>query len=343
MGIFTKSLFILTIAISTPLIYRQFASDKTVKFMSTYYTNYKTVDQFLRQSASHLDQAKNYLPSSQQLEDSVGKLSNQIKSIVTTVRDKVTENVSALKEKTGGDSVVPAKKAASVRYVSCAGDNVDGKMQLWSKMDLAKFDGRSDEAKDTILLSFLGLVYNVTVNMQHYSPGAEYNAFAGKDATRAFVTGNFTHDLHDDVSDLDESFFSHLDSWQSFYSTSYPVVGRLEGNFFDTNGCPTKELKRVQSVIKRLNESRQSEKEREKDYPECNSEWNSELNQGRVWCTTKSGGVDREWVGVPRLFNGDSPRCACIKEDALNDPTLSRNIATYDGCKPEASECILKQ
>lgn len=337
MGIFIKSLLILTIAISTPLIYRQFATDKTVNFMSTYYTNYKAIDSFLRQSASHLDQAKVYLPDSMQFKDSIGKLSNQFKSIMNSV----TEEVSKIREKTILKDVEPSEPALTVKYVNCPGELVKGKLQLWTKRELSRYDGR-DENNDSIMLSFLGLVYNVTANKQHYSPGAEYNAFAGRDATRAFVTGNFTHDLHDDVSDLDESFFSHLDSWQSFYSTSYPVVGRLEGNFYDSKGCSTKELLRVKSVIKKLNEAKHLSQEREKELPECNSEWNSELNQGRVWCTTKSGGVERDWVGVPRLFNGESPRCACVKEDALNDPSIIDIIAIYPGCKPEANECILK-
>ena len=31
-------------------------------------------------------------------------------------------------------------------------------------------------------------------------------------------------------------------------------------------------------------------------FPPCNSEWKKDAG-GRVWCTNKSGGIVRDWVG----------------------------------------------
>ena len=34
-------------------------------------------------------------------------------------------------------------------------------------------------------------------------------------------------------------------------------------------------------------------------FPPCNAEW-TQADGSRFWCTKKSGGVTRSWVGVPR-------------------------------------------
>lgn len=50
-------------------------------------------------------------------------------------------------------------------------------------------------------------------------------------------------------------------------------------------------------------------------FPPCNSEWKKDTG-GRVWCSTKSGGVTRDWVGVPRIYTDPTARgsrCACVK------------------------------
>jgi predicted heme/steroid binding protein len=336
MGFFTKSLLILLTAISVPLVYRHFANDDTVKFMSQYYSNYKSVDQFLRQSASHLDQAKQYLPSSKQVRTAYEELNKQFNAYISSsATGKTDKDVNA--PKTEKQRNQPTKEAPPAHRLSDCDEGFQ--VRVWSKDELRKFDGNSGE-KD-ILLGFLGMVYNVTENAQHYGPGAEYNVFAGKDATRAFVTGNFTHDLTDDIRDIDESLYQHLESWNEFYSSTYEEAGRIEGAFFNSKGCYTPELERVYRVFERLNEAKNNQSERDKQLPECNSEWNTDLKKGRVWCSQKSGGVERDWVGNPRIYNdGQSKKCVCVNSNmGQQEGTLS----TYPGCDPEATECSLAQ
>lgn len=337
MGLFTKSIFVVLVALTTPLIYRQFATDNTIKFMSSYYSNYKIVDQFLRQSASHLDRAREYLPNSEQIEASVGKFNAQINSMVGSVANKLSEDTT-----TSGVSTKQEAGSDSISYVQCPGDSQKSKLRLFSREELSMYDGKV-KGRD-ILLGFLGQVYDVSSNGQHYTVGAEYNAFAGRDATRAFVTGNFTHDLHDDISGLEDSLFQHLDSWASFYSTNYPIVGRIKGNFYDSKGCPTEELKRMNLILKRLGDLHDTEIEKEKEFPECNSEWNSDLKKGKVWCSTKSGGIERDWAGVPRIYyGGETQRCACVHEERLLDGGLKDILGEYPKCNPKASECPIFQ
>lgn len=346
MGVFLKSLTVLILALSTPLIYRQFANDDTIKFMSSYYSNYKSIDSFLRQSAGHLDRAKEYLPDSDQLKTTVNNVNKQLVDIVELIKSKASQISVNSEKKSSQEGQKPEKVSEpkqKISFVNCPGEDLtDNQVRLWTKDELSKYDGNSGEPD--VLIGFLGLVYNVSLNAQHYGAGSEYNMFAGRDAVRAFITGNFTHDLHDDIADLDESLYSQIDSWSSFYNNSYEILGRLVGRYFDSTGCATDELRRVHQVLDKLEQQRSQSRESERDLPECNSEWNSDLKQGKVWCSTKSGGIERDWTGVPRIYGGEeSQRCACFNKDAPEADSLSKQLSLYPDCDPEATECLLKQ
>lgn len=347
MGLFTKSLIVILFAVSTPLLYRQFANDNTVKFMSSYYSNYKSIDQFLRQSANHLEKAKEYVPDVKQIKESADKLYQHVNSIVASTTDSLKGKVD--NKKAVNEERVERKKEKeerkeekpNVKLVQCPGEKI--KTQLWSKQELAKYDGSSMDSSK-IYLAFLGSVYDVTVNAQHYAKDGDYSVFAGRDATRAFLTGNFTHDLHDDIRDVDGSLYSQIESWSSFYSSNYPLLGKLEGLYYDSQGCATQELHRVIKMLSNSEEDKAVRQEQEKSFPECNSEWNSDTKKGRVWCSTKSGGVERDWVGLPRIYkDGETTRCACFNQDAPDAPQLSKLMSVYPNCKIDATECILKQ
>ncbi|OTF74470.1 hypothetical protein BLA29_015512, partial [Euroglyphus maynei] len=60
----------------------------------------------------------------------------------------------------------------------------------------------------------MGIVYNVS-DGHYYHPGGSYAFFAGRDGTRAFLTGEFDNvdELRDDISDLDESYFNGMEQW----------------------------------------------------------------------------------------------------------------------------------
>ena len=55
---------------------------------------------------------------------------------------------------------------------------------------------------------------------------------------------------------------------------------------------------------------------------------------------TLSGGVTRNWMGVPRQLHlpGENVRCACIQESLLSDPKLKE----YPNCKPDSTSCKIK-
>ncbi|XP_054158993.1 neuferricin-like [Oppia nitens] len=235
--------------------------------------------------------------------------------------------------------------------------------------ELARYDGSSDSRG--LYLAFLGIVYDVSSGSQHYKPGGSYAFFAGKDATRAYITGDFSQaGLSDDLtSGVDVQSFDGIRTWIDLYEKDYRRVGRLVGRYYDQFGCPTDARQWVSQQIHRSDQLKEQEQDLLLVFPLCNSEWSGQTNSGRVWCSRQSGGYDRQWIGVPRqLFMTDKKqyRCACVRDSGpptepaivyeeeedssssvvanndhnqnvgdLNNPLLK----SYDGCDPKSSEC----
>ncbi|KAK6921384.1 Cytochrome b5-like heme/steroid binding domain [Dillenia turbinata] len=61
---------------------------------------------------------------------------------------------------------------------------------LFTVEQLSLYNGTDDTLP--ILLAILGSVFDVTKGKSHYGVGGGYNHFSGRDASRAFVSGNFT-------------------------------------------------------------------------------------------------------------------------------------------------------
>uniref|UniRef100_A0A183EJV4 Cytochrome b5 heme-binding domain-containing protein n=1 Tax=Gongylonema pulchrum TaxID=637853 RepID=A0A183EJV4_9BILA len=106
----------------------------------------------------------------------------------------------------------------------------------------------------------------------------------GRDATRAFVSGDFSESgLVDNVEGLGYQDLLGVFDWVKFYEKDY-------------------ELEVVELIDSSLN-WKDIQAEETKVFPPCNSEWRKDIG-GRVWCSKKSGGIEREWSGVPRkLFD----------------------------------------
>ncbi|XP_071453223.1 neuferricin [Hetaerina americana] len=207
----------------------------------------------------------------------------------------------------------------------------------------------SSKTKGKLYLSILGQVFDVTKGKMHYGVGGGYSFFTGRDASRAFVTGDFTETgLSDDVLNLSPQELRALKKWHNFYEKEYKFVGKLIGRFYNNQGHKTPYLIKVEKIIQEAeNTERESEAEKLK-YPPCNTEWSASKGS-RVWCSNKSGGISRDWIGVPRklfLVGSPTPRCVCVRhpneshseESLLNDPRLEE----YPGCHEDAISCAVK-
>lgn len=68
--------------------------------------------------------------------------------------------------------------------------------------ELALYNGRSEERP--IYLAIKGDVFDVSAKRYIYGAGGSYSFFAGRDASRAYVTGCFKEHLTHDLRGLDE-------------------------------------------------------------------------------------------------------------------------------------------
>uniref|UniRef100_A0A8C0GVB2 Cytochrome b5 domain containing 2 n=1 Tax=Chelonoidis abingdonii TaxID=106734 RepID=A0A8C0GVB2_CHEAB len=177
-----------------------------------------------------------------------------------------------------------------------------------------------------------------------------------KDASRAFATGDFTNTgLVDDVSGLSPSEILTIQNWLSFYSENYIFVGKLVGRFYDENGAPTKALEQAKAVIEEALKFKEQNNEK-KQFPSCNSEWSS-ASGSRFWCSKQSGGVNRDWIGVPRKLykpSSSDSHCVCVRTTGPPSGQLDStehsdrgdldnpNLQEYKGCHPLADWCVLK-
>nr|XP_026653357.1 neuferricin [Zonotrichia albicollis] len=132
---------------------------------------------------------------------------------------------------------------------------------------------------------------------------------AGRDATRAFASGDFSPaGLVDSVSGLSPAELLSIHSWLSFYSDNYEPVGKLVGRFYDENGAPTAALREVEAAIEEALKLQAESDQQQQQFPPCNSEWSSAKGT-RFWCSRESGG----W------YRGDSSYNIGILEDQSAD------------------------
>lgn len=214
-----------------------------------------------------------------------------------------------------------------------------GKDTLFTIEELATFDGVH---QPFLYLAILGNIFNVTKGQKHYGLGQTYNFFVGKDASRNFITGKFEEsDASDDIGGLSQQELRSLNNWLKFYRKDYQQVGKLIGRYYDEFGKLTPYARQVKNLIRDAEQAEENDKLEKLKFPPCNLEWDQDRGS-RVWCTNKSGGIDRSWVGKPRQYyepGSKSYRCACIGEENEN----LGSIKEYPGCDKESDSCFVKQ
>jgi len=190
-----------------------------------------------------------------------------------------------------------------------------------------------------IYLAIAGEVFDVSKGEGYYGDNGGYWYLARGDCSLGFTDLSRTESF---IPDWTPSQVSGIDDWRKSYHEQYTFVGLLLGDYYGPHGVPTnvtadfldklEEQKRIQA---RLKAHRQR-------FPGCNSR--SDSKGMEVWCSVKSGGIAREWVGVPRLIRrpGSKDRsCACIHDFTLL--TDDEAMESYVGCPDDADRCKMKR
>ena len=204
-------------------------------------------------------------------------------------------------------------------------------LRVFTPKELAAFDGRGG---GPVYLAIMGRVFDVSAGREFYEPGAGYECFAGRDASLAFVTGDFAGDRTDDVGALSGKQLAELAGWvNGTYHAKYAYLGVLGGGyFFDANG---RETPAGRDVARRVAAESAAARVRAADlrrYPRCASK----RAAGAASVSCKGGRVPR------RRDAGDGDgrdRCACV--DAAAAAALPGDFRPYDGCAPGATTCAV--
>ncbi|CAL8115734.1 unnamed protein product [Orchesella dallaii] len=211
-----------------------------------------------------------------------------------------------------------------------------GQIKIMSDADIKYKEGEG------LFVVVAGFVFDVSEAPNMYGKDAGYHGFVGRDGTRAFVTGKFDDEgLTPNLEGLTPTDYKGISDWINFYLNHevYKFVGLHKGWYFDDKGLKTKHMIELEKALTRADELDAAMAEDEKLFPGCNMEWTAEKGS-HVWCSKNSGGINRDWAGLPRNFvDGDKPsRCVCTHPNFLADP----RIKLFDGCNPKSEFCNLK-
>ena len=122
-------------------------------------------------------------------------------------------------------------------------------LRMVTKEELAFHDGNQT---DTLWLSIMSKVFDVSAGPEYYAPDAPYRVFVGRDANVPFITGVFNPDEAEKaLTELENHQLFALEHWSQFYDDEekYLFVGLLEGELYDKEGNPTESMKIVREKI----------------------------------------------------------------------------------------------
>jgi predicted heme/steroid binding protein len=195
--------------------------------------------------------------------------------------------------------------------------------RLFTPVELAR---HASGSADGVYLAILGTVVDVSTGGEFYNPGMEYEHFAGRDASMAFLTGDYASDLTDDLSALasDDEYLTIV-GWHAFYEehANYTIEGRLAGGaFYDADGAATPVRALAFERAARADAAAQLKAGRKRAVgaPRC-AEAGDKADVGAARCALLSGLESHQLA----LDDGTAV-CVCVTPDeAAANPALVRS------------------
>ena len=228
----------------------------------------------------------------------------------------------------GAISMAPGDALASLLHAF--GNEASSSERRFTRAELRAYSGVVEGRP--IYLAILGEVFDVSAGAKYYAEGRGYHHFAGMDRSRAYATNEPSADALADkqLGGLSAEELEAVGRWHRFFAEHavYTRVGRVDGS-----ASSPAALQRALGQAKGASE---------RALPGCNSKWLPDDGFSEVWCTQKSGGVTREWVGVPRLLParsaGGAAGCVCVQE---HEARASSELLVYEGCRADAMRCTV--
>lgn len=189
----------------------------------------------------------------------------------------------------------------------------------------------ADGQSGALALSILGTVINVTDARHLYGEGAPYASLTGRDASRAFATGDFDGDLHDGVADLSDKELADIVWWSNYLESKYEAVGRLAGGaFFDEAGEATDHRRRIIRRAERLRPSlaRGEGDAREEMLLPCEAKTIDGGRRRTVSCSAPAR--------LPREREDEAGACVCVHPTRLE---AHPGLRTFGTCGADARVC----
>ncbi|GAX82131.1 hypothetical protein CEUSTIGMA_g9559.t1 [Chlamydomonas eustigma] len=200
--------------------------------------------------------------------------------------------------------------------------------KIFSKEDLRTYDGKQHPR---LYLAILGHVFDVTKGSRYYGENKSYSFFVGRDASRAFVTGDFKNNLTDHLSGLTNEQIATIFEWKHFYMKEYTYKGRVAGAFFMRTGEVKPGMLRAEAAAKEAKTAEEMRKEEEAKFPSCHIRF-SDAEGGFVSCDGENKYPRKIFSQLPG--GKPSSRCACMEGVGWTD---FRQV--YSNCTPDAKVC----
>ncbi|PNW73754.1 hypothetical protein CHLRE_13g571450v5 [Chlamydomonas reinhardtii] len=92
--------------------------------------------------------------------------------------------------------------------------------------ELLAYDG--SDASKPVYIAVKGVVYDVSASREFYGKGGPYEAFAGRECSRALAIMKVdAAECNGNLDDCTEKQLKTLDDWIAKFNTKYAVVGKV--------------------------------------------------------------------------------------------------------------------
>ena len=188
-----------------------------------------------------------------------------------------------------------------------------------------------------VWLAVLGECFDVSAGRRFYAGDGDYaTCFAGRDASRAFATGDFSESgCVSDVSGLTDGELAAIRGWRDFMRDKYRAAGVLaNGEFYDAEtGAATALTLEIRARLERYDAGAAAREQRARMFPDCDSTSDGDFVDVR--CREDDSGPRYPRNETTTDAEGRaSSRCACYGDLGVSDARRA-----YPGCDLTSTRC----